>query len=156
MRGGPRRRRRRSWISLALNPGYGLSELNPLSISPPSPRVLKCRGSPGLRGTAPDNREAWYDAATAWFAGGDGLGGLGGDAGGGAAGAATCGRPARGTEHAPRRLQRPAGAQRLSADHPEAGRPLYSVCRPSRRLARCSKVLELVNWAGRVQRLLDR
>ena len=42
-------------------------------------------------------------------------------------------RSARGDEHAPRRLQRPAGAHRLSAHGVQAGRPLHRLYRPPRR-----------------------
>src|SRR5579859_1527380 len=123
MRGRPPHLRRSPRISLALRPA--LQATDELTATRPCAKVSRMSGPWGM---APDHREARYDPATARFAGGDWLGvGLrdrvGGDAGGGPAGAAARGRSARGIEHAPRRLQRPAGAQRLPAGDPEAGRP---------------------------------
>ena len=53
-----------------------------------------------------------------------------------AAAAARAGRAAR---HGARRLQRSAGAQRLSAGDPQAGRPLDRLHRPSRRRSRSTR-----------------
>ena len=55
-----------------------------------------------------------------------------------------------------RRLQRPAGAQRLSADHPPAGRPLDRLHRPSRRHRRRAQAGQSADRQGRRQRHLDR
>ena len=65
-------------------------------------------------------------------------------------------RSAGSQEHAPRRLQRPAGAQRLPADHPSAGRPLHRLHRPPRRHADDPEADQSADRPGRVQRHLDR
>ena len=48
-------------------------------------------------------------------------------------------RAARSLQHEAGRHQRPAGAQRLPADHPSSGRPLDRLYRPSRRHRRYSR-----------------
>ena len=64
-------------------------------------------------------------------------------------------RSARSLQHAPRRHERPAGAQRLSADDPPAGRPLHRLYRPPRRHARRAEADEQADRNGGVQRHLD-
>ena len=64
-------------------------------------------------------------------------------------------RAARSQEHAARRLQRPAGPQRLSADDLTSGRPLHRLYRPPRRHARRAQADQHADRPGRVQRHLD-
>ena len=52
--------------------------------------------------------------------------------------------------------QRPAGAQRLSADHPSSGRPLDRLYRSSRRHRRHSGAGQSADRQGRAERHLDR
>ena len=71
--------------------------------------------------------------------------------------AATGDRRAAGSlQHEAGRHQRPAGAQRLSADHPSPGRPLDRLYRPSRRHRRHSGAGQSADRQGRAERHLDR
>ena len=61
----------------------------------------------------------------------------------------------RGQGHGARRLQRPAGAQCLSAHHPPAGRPLDRLHRPPRRHQGGAQAAQSADRSGGVQRHVD-
>ena len=65
-------------------------------------------------------------------------------------------RATRSIQHEAGRNQRPAGAQRLPADHPSSGRSLDRLYRPSRRHRRHSGSAQPADRQGRAQRHLHR
>src|SRR6516162_699117 len=62
----------------------------------------------------------------------------------------------RGHEYAARWLRRPPGPQRLQADNPSPGQPIYRLYRPPWRHARDPGARQSADRTGRIQRYLDR